>query len=150
VAAVLFASPFPPLADVSVAPLTGASAAGCVVSFPELPAFGSLSANAGVATLDGAAESSISSMTKAASKTAGSGLGAPSPFASRAVRSSLAFFVGLGRLAGDWVPAVLEDRERRGAVVPGVGAGCPALCLACSSAMVRSIAPLSRCPAMVC
>jgi hypothetical protein len=113
------------------------------------PVFESLSSDGGVAALEGSAVSSASSMTKAASKTAGSGLAAPSPFASFVVRSSLAFFVGRGLRAGDCVPAPLEDRDRREAELAEPGAcfcaSMLALCLACSSAMDRSIALLNLC-----
>jgi len=80
-------------------------------SVPFCCACGSLSANEGVATLLGVAVSSVSSMTNAASKTAGSGLAAgPSPLEA-ALTSSASFF--LGRRAGDCVFVPLEDRERR-------------------------------------
>lgn len=113
-----------------------------------------MSVEAGVAALEGVAASSVSSMTKAASNTAGSGFGAdPSLFASLdEERSSLAFLDGRDRrAAADCVPALLEDSERRRAGFPGPGPGAclvdsrAARCLACSSAIVRSIAPLSLC-----
>jgi hypothetical protein len=145
------ASPLSLVTGAFVAPLTGepAPTPACSVSFPASPAFVSLPANDGVATLEGAVESSASSITNAASKTAGSGLVAPSPFAFVSLAMTpalLAVFVGRGRRAGDWVPALLEDRDRCG-TPPDVSAGlCESRlvrCLACSSAMVRSIAPLS-------
>jgi len=148
-AAVLSDAPLLPVVAVLAAPLAPASGlprGGC---FSAPDGFEFLSADDGVATLEGAALSSASSITNAASKTAGSGFAATSPFASLDVTSPLAFFVGLGRRAGDWPPRLLEDRDRRGPAFPGACDACCesrlVLCLACSSAMVRSIAPLSLC-----
>ncbi|KAK0725780.1 hypothetical protein B0H67DRAFT_140536 [Lasiosphaeris hirsuta] len=100
----------------------------------------SLSADIGVATLAGVPGSSVSSITKAASNTVGSGLEA-APL----VVSSLSFLAARARRAGDWVPVPLDDRERRAGAEPE---GCSCLlgsCLVCSSAIWRSIAPFSLC-----
>jgi hypothetical protein len=87
-----------PDAGVSV-PFAGDSVPLDVPCLPEslVP---SLSAADGVLVREGAAASSTSSITKAASKTAGSGFAAPSP-ASFELRSWLGFFVGRARRAGD-------------------------------------------------
>ena len=132
-----FSTPF--CCDPAISPV--AAAVGVVsADFPQLFPCASLSFDTGVATLEGVAESS-SSMTKAASKTAGSGFTtAASPFASLEAVSSAGFF--LGRRAGDCVFVPLEDRERRVEGPAGLGLGL-FFCLDCSSAIWRSIAPLS-------
>lgn len=93
---------------------------------------------AGVAT-----GSSVSSMTKAASKTEGSVLAGASDESPE--RSWLGFLEARARLAGDWfLPLREPDAERRAVEADEEASRWSerALALACSSAIVRSIAPL--------
>lgn len=78
--------------------------------------------------------SSLSSMTKAASKTAGSGFGANSD------ASVDAFLVRAGRLAAARPSLRREDPDPD---LDDVVLSDTVFCRACSSAMVRSMAPLS-------
>lgn len=92
-----------------------------------------------------AAGSSVSSMTKAASNTEGSVLAGASDESLE--RSWLGFLEARVRRAGDWFFPVREaDAERRAAEAEAdeEASRCSerALALACSSAIVRSMAPL--------